>query len=579
MKRSLLKSVILLAAIFGMVKPNMAQNLYVSTYAGTGTAGYQDTIASLARFLRPNSMVIDKRGNMYVCDDGNGAIRKITPAGMVSTFAGGGGQGFADGQGRAAKFNLPASICMDSSGNLYVSDNFNHRIRKIDTTGLVTTIAGNGTGGFADGRDTSARFNHPSGIACSPNGVIYVTDYWNQRVRQIDKSGYVSTLAGDGNKGYLDGPGASAQFNYPAYITVDKLGTVYVGDTYNFRIRKISPNGTVSTFVGSGNAGTTDGTGTNCSFGTVLGMALDPAGNLIVTDGLFNRIRFVTPAGVVTTIAGTGLSGAADGAASQASFNNPVAVVAPDTNLYYIADYDNYKIRKIQVCQLLPPAITVIGPSTVCDGDSVKLSVPANYSNYEWSNGDFNSSIYVFQSGLYKIRVSQAGGCRSGWSNGVQVTVNNLPPVPTISQSGHVLSANGLLGQNFRWQWFNNGAITSPADTLQQLTTTIGGHYTVRVTNKVTGCSNTSRSFTVLGLKNTLASELNFMPNPAKNYLNLNLPNTGIEIPYRIIGNLGKEYVTGFLTEGENKLDISALPTGVYFVGMGEFGFRRFVKE
>jgi sugar lactone lactonase YvrE len=210
----------------------------VSTFAGSGTLGYLDGTGTAAQFYGPTGVALDSTGNVYVADISNQRIRKISPSGVVTTLAGSVTNGFADGTGAAAKFNFPESIAVDSTGNVYVADRGNHRIRKITPSGVVTTLAGS-TQGFADGTGAAAQFSILYGIAVDSTGNVYVGDYGNNRIRKISPSGVVTTIAGTGVAGYLDGTGAAAQFNSPAGVAVDSAGNVYVADGSNHRIRKI----------------------------------------------------------------------------------------------------------------------------------------------------------------------------------------------------------------------------------------------------------------------------------------------------------------------------------------------------
>jgi hypothetical protein len=210
----------------------------------------------------------------------------------VSTFAGSGTQGYLDGTGTGAQFNTLRGIAIDSAGNVYVADTNNQRIRKISPSGVVTTLAGSGTAGYLDGTGTAAQFNQPSGIAIDSTGVVYVADCENHRIRKVTSSGVVTTFAGSGIAGYLDGTGTAAQFDNPCGVAIDTTtDTIYVADGLNNRIRKITPSGVVTTLAGTGVAGFVDGTGTVAQFSFPIGMTFDNAGNLYVADTSNYRIR------------------------------------------------------------------------------------------------------------------------------------------------------------------------------------------------------------------------------------------------------------------------------------------------
>ncbi|GHV78533.1 hypothetical protein AGMMS49944_03240 [Spirochaetia bacterium] len=321
----------------------------VSTLAGSGTAGFADGTGTAARFRSPSGITTDGSGNLYVADDGNHRIRQIVIAsGAVTTLAGS-IYGYADGMGTAARFRNPEGITTDGSGNLYVTDRFNHRIRKIDATGLVTTLAGGSDYGYADGMGTAAQFNEPCGITRDGSGNLYVTDRFNHRIRKIDATGVVTTLAGSGTAGYANGTGTAAQFRSPSGITTDGSGNLYVADYGNHRIRKIViASGVVTTLAGSGTFDYADGTGTAARFSRPYGITTDGSGNLYVADSDNNRIRkIVIASGAVTTLVGSGTAGWSDGTDTAAQFNQPMGITIDGSGNLYVVDYGNHRIRKI----------------------------------------------------------------------------------------------------------------------------------------------------------------------------------------------------------------------------------------
>jgi sugar lactone lactonase YvrE len=276
-------------------------------------------------------MTIDSSGVMYVIDENSHSIRKVTSSGVVSTLAGRGTTGSTNGTGTNASFYYPSGVAVDSSGNIYVADQGNHRIRKITSAGVVTTLAGNSQG-YSDGTGTNASFNAPYGVAVDSVGTVYVADANNNRIRKITPLGVVTTFA--------------SGFSGPIGIIVDSSGNVYVSEHgSSHRIYKITSAGVVSTLAGN-SQGYSDGTGTNTSFNAPWGLAVDSSGNLYVGDYTNNRIRKITSAGVVTTLAGSS-QGYSDGTGTNASFDRPLGVALDSTGNMYVSERGNNRIRKI----------------------------------------------------------------------------------------------------------------------------------------------------------------------------------------------------------------------------------------
>jgi sugar lactone lactonase YvrE len=306
----------------------------VSAVAGnSGTSGSADGTGSAARFAGPNGMVLLANGNLVVVDTANSTLRTVTPAGVVSTLAGMAGiRGNVDGNGTAASFSSPAAVARTSSGVLFVADSMNHTIRKVTSDGAVTTFAGGaGVSGWVDGTGDAARFNLPSGIAVDANGNVFVADTTNNLIRKITPAGGVTTLAGTaGVAGFDDGVGGAALFNRPEGLAIDAGGNLYVADTGNSVIRKVSAGGTVSTFAGLPTvAGLEDGVGTFALLNQPRSLALDSAGNLYVADTGNAAIRKIDPGGNVTTLA---LSAAPESAPAPTPTPTPTPTPSPSSS-------------------------------------------------------------------------------------------------------------------------------------------------------------------------------------------------------------------------------------------------------
>ena len=319
----------------------------VTTFAGSGTAGAADGTSTAASFSGPRGLAIDASGNIYVADFGNHTIRKITPAGVVTTVAGNGNPGFVNGTGTGASFNAPRGVAVDAFGNVFVADWNNHAIRKITPTGLVTTFAGTGSVGAVNATGTSASFNCPSALAFDRSGNLYAVDTGNRLIRMITSAGVVTTLAGSGNAGSANGTGTAATFNEPFGIAINASGDIIVADRSNHLIRKITPAGVVTTLASSGTIGSADGLGTAASFYNPYCITADPYGNLYVTDWANHLVRRIAASGEVTTLAGGSSQGSSDETGANARFNFPTGIAVDSQGNLYVSDSNNNTIRKI----------------------------------------------------------------------------------------------------------------------------------------------------------------------------------------------------------------------------------------
>lgn len=314
---------------------------------GTESFSAQAYVSVFASGLsQPRGIAADASGNIYVADTGTHCLRKITPQGVVSVLAGTPGvAGTLDGMGTSAQFNGLRGVIADATGTVYVSDTNSHTIRKVTPSGQVTTLAGRvGVYTYADGTGTQACFYEPLALALDASGNLYIAENAGHRIRRMAPNGVVTTLAGNGTAAYVDGPALSASFARPGGLAVNAQGVVYVADMDTNSIRRIEA-GVVSTLAG-GTEGVDDGLGTLAKFGEPYGLTIDPSGNLYVADQGLHRIRKVTPEGMVSTIAGS-VAGNANGLPLEAKFNWPRSVALDQYGNLYISDSVNNCIRRL----------------------------------------------------------------------------------------------------------------------------------------------------------------------------------------------------------------------------------------
>ncbi len=319
----------------------------VKVFAGDVNAGSIDGPVAAARLKSPEGVTMDAAGNLIITDRGNNRIRKISAAGIMSTVAGADAAGFVNGAAAAARFRLPWKSAADAAGNIFVADRDNHCIRKITPDGTVSTFAGKGTAGFADGDRTTAMFNQPLDVTVDAAGNIYVADNLNHRIRKITPDGTVSTLAGDGTAAYADGTGTAAKLKNPSGLSLDAAGNLVVADRLNHRIRKVTMAGEVTTLAGDGTSGYKDGDAAAARFADPYGITVDGSGNILVADLNNHKVRKLA-GGTVSTVAGTG-KGFLDGPGTSAQLSQPTDICTDAAGNIFVADLGNNCIRKISL--------------------------------------------------------------------------------------------------------------------------------------------------------------------------------------------------------------------------------------
>ena len=373
--------------------------------------GNADGVGTAARFATPAGVAVDGAGNVYVADRGNATIRRVTADGVVTTLAGTAGMpGSADGTGTAARFRSLIGVAIDSAGAAYVADAGNETIRKITTAGVVTTLAGTpGMRGSTDGTGADARFGSTGSVAVDGAGNVYVADSRNATIRRVTAGGVVTTLAGTAAKfGSADGAGADARFDEPVGVAVDSAGNAYVADQANATIRKVTPEGVVTTLAGTARmGGSADGTGAAARFGLLGGVAVDSAGNAYATDEAYATIRKVTANGVATTLAGTaGMFGSADGTGAAARFGSPFGVAVDSAGNVDVSDFNNATIRKITAAGV----VTTLAGTPFMSGDADGTGSAARFRRPLGMAADSAGNVYVADAGNFIIRKVTATG-------------------------------------------------------------------------------------------------------------------------------------------------------------------------
>jgi hypothetical protein len=434
----------------------------------TPAAAQSYTFSSLSGQPSTPGVAVDSAGHVYSVSTLYHSVYKVSPSGNLLVFAGSGNtqvSGSVDGIGPSARFNNPRALAVDATGTVYVADAGNNSVRKISPAGVVTTLAGAaGTRGWDDGVGGSARFDNPQGIAVDAKGNVFVADTNSRTIRKITADGTVTTFAGLGYvTGSADGTGLAARFDQPQGIAVDASGTIYVADTSNHTIRRITPTGEVTTLAGSPtNRGEADGVGNLARFFAPQALAVDATGTLFVADSLNSTIRKVTPAGVVTTIGGlAGFSGDATGTGAVARFNTPRGIAVSPSGMLYIADF--YLLKQGAPANQLAITVQPSGQS-VASGSTLVLSVTATGApplTFQWQkdglpiSGATNSTLP-----LVNVQPSTGGSYTVAVTNPVTTVTSNPALLTVLSPllNDNFANAQALTGASGQVTGNNNGA-------------------------------------------------------------------------------------------------------------------------
>ncbi len=433
----------------------------ISTIAGNGLIGYSGDggPAASAQMNDPEAVAMDGAGNLYIADTGNNVVRKVSN-GTITNFAGNGkaGSGGDGGAAASAQLNLPQGIAVDAAGNVYIADTGNSRVRKVATDGTISTVAGSGTAGYAGdgGSATGAQLYTPTGVAVDAAGNLYIADFNNSRVRKVSAaSGTIATVAGTGNSGYSGdgGPATSAQLNLPESVAVDASGNLYIGDTANNVVRVVA-NGLINTVAGNGLAGYSGdgGTATQARMGNPSAVAVDATGNLYISDGSA-RIRKVYPNGLITTIAGNGTQGYSGdgGGALFSQINTPSGLALDSAGNVYLADSANNAVRMLQ------PSGYALSLAAVTHGASFQTGAIAPGEVVAlFGSGMGPSSLVTFKlNSAGQVPVITGG--TSVYFNGTQA-----PVLYTTANQVGVIVPFGLTGSKAQVTLQYNGQLTAP---------------------------------------------------------------------------------------------------------------------
>ncbi|MDE0102383.1 MAG: hypothetical protein OXN89_08380 [Bryobacterales bacterium] len=413
----------------------------ITTLAGTGDSGKGGDfeLGTESRLGRPAGVAADSEGHVYVVDTTNNRVRRVGQDGRIETIAGTGknGCGGDGGSAREALLSGPCGVAVDGVGNVYIADTHNHRIRKVYRSGLISTIAGTGTAGYGgDGRQASrAIFNLPMGVAVDARGNVYVSDFRNHRLRKIDPSGTVSTVAGTGEPGCGGdgGPAVEAKLHSPELIATDALGNVFLAERDNDRVRKVSTEGIITTVAGSGRRGFQGdrGTAKRAFLCCPAGVAVDPDGNVYVADYRNDRVRVIDRDGIIRTFAGGGevFATGDGGPAEEACLEQPQGIAVDPSGTVYVAERYRHRIRKFAPGGQIS---TVAGTGEAAYWGDGGPAVAALLKSPEGLAADASGNVYVADSGNHRLRridrsgvietIAGAGGLRTMWEGGPRST-------------------------------------------------------------------------------------------------------------------------------------------------------------
>jgi uncharacterized protein (TIGR03437 family) len=383
--------------------------------------------ANSAGLIDPTAVALDSAGNIYEIESSGSRLRKIDASGIINSICGNRGNGFSGDGGAAslAMLNNPVGMAVDANGNIYIADTLNGRVRKIDNSLNISTVAGNGVFSYSGdgGQANAAQINLPQGVALDGSGNVYFSDTNNNVVRKVAANGVISTVAGNGTAGFGGdgGAGISAQLNQPQGLALDKNGNLYIADSGNNRVRKLTPAGTISTWAGSGTAGSTgdNGAATSAALYLPFGVAVDADGNVFIAEFGGNRVRKVNSGGAIATVAGAGTAGYTGdgGPASAAQLTNPKAVAVDANGNIYIADTNNYAVRMVTKSGVIS---TIAGNGTPGSSGDFGPATSAQVGTPSGVAVDSAGNVYISDGGARVRKVYAGGGIETIAGNGTR---------------------------------------------------------------------------------------------------------------------------------------------------------------
>jgi len=467
-------------------------NGIITTVAGGGGGG-DGSAATNASLGSPDGVAVDAVGNLFIADIGNQRVRKVSTNGIITTVAGNGIGGYSGDGGPAtnASLDYPDGVAVDASGNLFIADNLNSSIRKVSTNGIITTVAGNGTWGYSGdgGAATNANLHFPYGVAVDASGNLFIADTFNSRIRMVSTNGIISTVAGGGSGG--DGSAATnASLSSPRGVAVDTSGNLFIADYFNSRVRMVSTNGIITTVAGNGTWGYSGdgGAATNASLADPVGVAVDASDNLFIADYAEQRIRTVSANGIITTVAGNGKNGFSGdgGKATSASLYDPYGVAVDASGNLFIADTDNNRIRKVIPNQ---------GPTVALNNVTA-----ANAGDYQvvvtGSSGSVTSSVATL---IVATITNQPTSC----ANVVGTTATFSVSVGGVTSSGYQWLKNGIVMTNGG----NVSGSTAATLTLSNVQHADAASYAVAVTNVAGSMTSSPAMLTVVDLPISITAQ------------------------------------------------------------------------